>query len=259
MFAPALSDGNDGFSKEYFAKLASLEGKNFWFRSRNKLLIWALRKHFPHITSFLEIGCGTGFVLTGIHQAFPDWRLAGSEVFTQGLTFAQNRLAGVSLFQMDARLIPFDAEFDVIGAFDVLEHIDEDQTVLSQMFQAVKPGGGILVTVPQHRFLWSTLDDYSFHKRRYSRRELVDKAKRAGFTVLMVTSFVSLLLPMMLLARLRQPKNVADIDPTAELRVSPFLNRILEKVLDLERVAFRAGISFPAGGSLLLVAQKLGI
>jgi SAM-dependent methyltransferase len=57
------------------------------------------------------------------------------------------------LFQMDARKIPFESEFDVIGAFDVLEHIEEDEKALAQIFHAVLPGGGLILTVPQHRFL----------------------------------------------------------------------------------------------------------
>jgi len=141
-FAPDLSIGNDGFATEYFEQLFKLEDENFWFRSRNRLLIWALRKYFPQAESLFEIGCGTGYVLSGIQREFPKLRLYGSDIFNKGLSFAKQRLSDVSLFQMDARKIPFEKEFDVIGAFDVLEHIDEDGIVLQQMFQATKSGGG---------------------------------------------------------------------------------------------------------------------
>src|SRR4030095_1631809 len=103
-----------------------------------------------------------------------------------------------------ARRIPFRGEFDVIGAFDVLEHIKEDEEVLAQMYQATRPRGGVLLTVPQHSFLWSEVDDYSRHVRRYSASELKAKVKRAGFETLRTTSFVSLLLPVMFISRLRQ-------------------------------------------------------
>jgi ubiquinone/menaquinone biosynthesis C-methylase UbiE len=141
-FAPGLAAGNDGFGAGYFEQLFKVEAGNFWFRSRNKLLLWALRKYFPHAENFFEIGCGTGYVLSGIQREFSSLRLYGSDIFSNGLLFAQQRLSDVSLFQMDARRIPFEKEFDVIGAFDVLEHIDEDGIVLQQMFQATKPGGG---------------------------------------------------------------------------------------------------------------------
>ena len=143
-FAPGLAAGNDGFGAEYFEQLFKVETTNFWFRSRNRLLIWALGKYFPHAESFFEIGCGTGYVLSGIKREFPNIRLYGSDIFSNGLSFAKQRLSDVSLSQMDARQIPFEKEFDAIGAFDVLEHIDEDDVVLQQMFQATKPGGGYI-------------------------------------------------------------------------------------------------------------------
>src|SRR4030095_11666933 len=149
--------------------------------------------------TFLEIGCGTGFVLSGVKEALPSLTLAGSEIFSEGLGFAAQRLPDVDLFQMDARRIPFREEFDVIGAFDVLEHIQEDEAVLTQMYAATKKGGGILITVPHHPFLWSGSDEFARHARRYKTRELCDKVRRAGFHVLRVTSFVSVLLPALIL------------------------------------------------------------
>jgi len=255
-FAPDLAARNDGFCAESFEKLFKLEAANFWFRSRNHLLIWALRRFYPQAGSFIEIGCGTGYVLSGIHREFPTLRLCGSDISSHGLSFAEQRLSDVTFFQMDARRIPFEAEFDVLGGFDVLEHIAEDDVVLSQMFQAIKPGGGIMLTVPQHRFLWSYKDEYSCHKRRYTRKELVGKVKQAGFEIVRATSFVSLLLVPMLLSRMRQRRPQGNWDATAELRIGGFLNTLLEKVLGLERILIRCGLSFPAGGSLLVIAKR---
>jgi SAM-dependent methyltransferase len=245
-----------GFSPDFFAELFQQECGNYWFRSRNRLLIQTLQRFFPHAHSLLEIGCGTGFVLLGFHQAFPHLQLYGSELFNEGLVFANQRLPGITLLQMDARCISYEMEFDVIGAFDVLEHIQEDEGVLSQMFHAVKPGGGILITVPQHRFLWSVVDEHAFHKRRYSRRELVAKVERAGFRVIRTTSFVSLLLPLLVLSRLKRHITRANFNPLAEYNISKTLKDWLEKVLNFERAAIDRGISFPAGGSLLLIAIR---
>src|SRR5215475_3101671 len=71
-FAPTLARESEGFEAEYFPRLAEQEAGNFWFRSRNRLLVWALRQYFPQAQNFLEIGCGTGFVLSGLRGAFPD-------------------------------------------------------------------------------------------------------------------------------------------------------------------------------------------
>jgi SAM-dependent methyltransferase len=255
-FAPELAQKSEGFDARYFATLVALEPGSFWFRSRNRLLCWALEHYFPDAQSFFEIGCGTGFVLAHIRKEFQQLTVAGSEVFSKGLSFASERLPGVDLFQMDARQIPFESEFDLIGAFDVLEHIGDDELVLSQMHRAVRKGGGILLTVPQHSFLWSEVDEYSRHVRRYSVSELKAKVKRAGFRTLRATSFVSLLLPLMLIARLKRRPANREFDPAAEFRLSAPANYLLERVMDVERAMIRLGVSFPAGGSLLLIAKR---
>jgi hypothetical protein len=109
--------------------------------------------------------------------------------------------------------------------------------------------------VPHHQFLWSRADEYARHVRRYTTRESIDKVKRAGFEVARVTSFVSLLLPLMIISRFTQKFRKQD-DPTSELRINPMLNAGFEKTLDLERRIIRTGLSFPLGGSLLVVAHR---
>lgn len=254
-FAPELA-ADAGFKDAYFDELAQLEAKNFWFRSRNRLIQWALRRYFPRAQNFLEVGCGTGFVLSGVSSAFPRLKLGGSEISSVGLAHAARRVPGAQLCQMDARAIPFADEFDVLGAFDVLEHIHEDEAVLHQMYRAVRPGGGMLLTVPQHDFLWSRTDAHACHVRRYAAQDLAAKVDAAGFRVERMTSFVSLLLPLMMASRAWQPGADAQYDPLAELRIGSVANALLEKIMDAERLAIRAGLNFPAGGSLLLVARK---
>lgn len=253
-FAPELAGG--GWDPELFAPLAAAEPGHFWFEARNRLIVWALRAHFPAARRFLEVGCGTGFVLAGVRRAFPEWELAGSELFPAGLEFAGGRVPDAALYQVDARRLPFREEFDVAGAFDVLEHVPEDEAVLAALYGAVRPGGGILLTVPQHPALWSAVDDLARHQRRYTRAELVGKVRRAGFRVERVTSFVSVLLPLMAASRLLERAGTGRHDPAAEFRLPPRVNRLFTRALDAERALIERGLSFPAGGSLLLAASR---
>lgn len=248
---------NTGFKVHYFKELVELEAKNFWFRVRNKLIIWALRKYSPDFESFLEIGCGTGFVISGISQQFPNAYLRGSEYLEEGLEYARRRLPSVEFEKMDARHIPYDSALDTIGAFDVLEHIIEDEVVLQQIYKALKPGGTVFITVPQHRWLWSEVDEYACHVRRYTAKELRQKVSHAGFCIIRSTSFVSMLLPAMYLSRLiRQKRTGKKIDTAAELRINPIINRIFEWVLNFELTLIRIGVDWPVGGSRFLVARK---
>lgn len=255
-FAPELAQGASGYDPAHFAELARLEAGNFWFRARNRLIAWAIGHYFGGARNLFEVGCGTGFVLAGIAAAFPALKLAASEAASAGLEYASARAPGASLMQMDARRIPFRNEFDVIAAFDVIEHIEDDRAVLAGLRAAAAPGGGVLLTVPQHPFLWSEYDVRAGHVRRYRARELRDKAVEAGLEVVRMTSFVTLLLPLMLASRLAQHRPRGDYDPLAELRISPWLNWPLEQALAIERLMVRSGISFPAGGSLLVVARR---
>jgi SAM-dependent methyltransferase len=254
-WAPELAKCNDGFPENSFEGLARVEEGSFWFRARNAIIVWALRKYFPSFQSLLEVGCGTGFVLSGIAKAFPHARTTGSEIYTAGLAFAAKRLPGAELLQMDARKLPYEAEFDVVGAFDVIEHILEDELVLQNFYRALKPGGGCVITVPQHRWLWSPVDEAACHQRRYSARELHAKVEAAGFHVLRSTSFVTFLLPLMLASRFAAKRSGQAGDSEA-LAINSTLDRALELVMSVERRLITWGLNFPFGGSRLLIATK---
>jgi trans-aconitate methyltransferase len=248
---------NIGFQAHYFKELAELEAGNFWFRARNKLILWALHKYSPELKSFLEIGCGTGFVISAISKHYPETKLSGSEYLEEGLVYARQRVPGAEFTQMDARHIPYESELDAIGAFDVLEHIEEDEAVLQQIYKALKPSGVVFITVPQHRWLWSAVDEYACHVRRYSANELHQKVCRAGFEIIRSTSFVSTLLPAMYLSRLlKRNKMDVSMDAMAELRINLILNKLFEWLLNSELALIRVGVALPVGGSRLLVARK---
>lgn len=255
-FAPESDETAFEFDPELYPGLATLEKGHFWFENRNLLVIWALQYYFPRAKNLIEIGCGTGFVLSGIHRKFPALKLFGVDIYSEALPFVKSRLPKVTLFQMDARHIPFKEEFDVAGAFDVLEHVAEDELVLSQMYSSVRPGGGIILTVPQHKFLWGKADTAAYHKRRYEKQELAKKVGLAGFQVLRVAGFVSLLFPVMLMSRFQMRYKKKQYDPLAELKIKPFPNQLLKSISGIERFMIERGISFPFGGSLLVVAKK---
>ena len=256
-FAPELADAGGGFDPASFAVLAALEDRNFWFRARNRLIVWALQRWQPDTKRHLEVGCGTGYVLSAVRRAFPAAEITGTEVFLSGLQYASSRLPGIELLQMDARHLPYVDEFDSVGAFDVIEHIEEDERVLAQMAKALRIGGVLLLTVPQHRWLWSAQDDAAHHVRRYTAGELRQKVALADLRIEFETSFVSLLLPLMALSRLRRRGRPAgELDPNDDLAPPRWLGLVLDAVMMLERELIVWGARLPAGGSRLLIARK---
>ncbi|MDQ3203392.1 MAG: class I SAM-dependent methyltransferase [Pseudomonadota bacterium] len=252
-----MSSGHTPFPKVAFESLAASEARHWWFRARNRLILWVLRSRTGNFRNFLEIGCGTGFVLDGISRDFPEAKLFGTEYFEEGLAHARRRIPTATFEQLDARLMSDVDRYDMIGAFDVIEHIDEDEAVLANISRALHVGGHLLVTVPQHRWLWSEADERACHVRRYSRKELIERVRKAGLDVQYVTSFVSLLVPLMWLSRQRAGQKTAE--KNSEFDISDTTNRMLEFVMKLELKLIQLGIHLPFGGSLLLLAKKTSV
>lgn len=255
-FAPELALSNDGTPEGAHHRLEEMQATSFWFRARNRLIQDLVGRYFADAQDVLEIGCGTGFVLSGIRSALPSARLVASEVYSHGLPYAARRVSSPCEFlQMDARAVPFSGEFDLIGAFDVLEHIDEDDAVIAEMARALRAGGGLLITVPQHRWLWSRFDEESFHRRRYARGQLAQALRDRGFRVLLETSFVFFLLPLMILQRLGAGQR-RGYDPAGEFALPVVVEKSFEALLDLERQLIKMRLRLPLGGSQVVVAVK---
>lgn len=252
----ASGEAGEGYDTWFFERFSKLEANNFWFCARNRLIVWALRRYFPAVQSFLEIGCGTGFVLAEIERTMNYPRIAGMDLYQEGLSCVRRRVKKAELFQADIRKFSKENEFDLIGAFDVLEHIQEDEDALKRIYAAVRKGGGLIITVPQHKFLWSSTDAISFHARRYEAAELKEKIERAGFKVKDMVPFVSLLMPFALLRRLIKFKSLDEKGVFWELKLPRVLNWIFEQILNFELFLIKMNLRFPFGSSLLVVAKK---
>jgi SAM-dependent methyltransferase len=256
MFAPVLADTISGMDPSNFEMLSKVEAEHFWFVVRNELIVGLIDTFFPDARQFLEVGCGTGSVLQAIAGSRPWNRLVGAELHPSGLVHARTRLpSNVEFVQMDARMIPGCDIFDLVGAFDVLEHIADDEGVLRGMRAATQIDGGIIVAVPQHPWLWSRADDIAHHQRRYRRGELEAKLIRSGFEVLFTSSFTALLLPLMIASRWR--RSTRDDDVFREFRLNHYLNLIFAAILRAEIRMTLAGLNWFAGGSRVVVGRAV--
>lgn len=260
-YAPEMALSHDDYPSEGFDVTAAVEARSFWCRTRIRIIrnIIECYADRDRTLDMLDIGCGIGGMVGGL-QSLGRLNLTGSEIYLSGLKYARSRLPAAEFIQLDATKIPFRDAFDIIGAFDVLEHIDEDETVMASVRDALRPGGLFLITVPQYPWMWSHLDDIVHHKRRYTRSELVRKLRASGFDVLRTTSFVSLLFPPMVVSRFlsRRRERSADTAKEFESEVSlpgP-LNAAFDAVMRVDEVLIRMGLSLPFGGSLLAVARR---
>lgn len=260
--APDLADTISGFDPADFDYLSVAELGHFWFTARRRLIVALAEKYAPGARRFLEIGCGSGNVISAIARSRRWDRILGTEIHPRGLHLARPRLPdNVELMQLDARRIPFRESFDLAGAFDVLEHIAEDERVMAEIAKTLVEGGIFLATVPQHPWLWSASDDVAHHERRYRRGELEEKLERAGFGIVFSTSYTVLLLPVMALSRVLSRRTPDTRDPREvarqEFEISPLINSLLTMIVTAEVTMTERGIRWPAGGSRVVVARKL--
>jgi SAM-dependent methyltransferase len=242
------------FPKDAFHELSKVEEKNWWFRSRNAIILWFFKNKILPFKNFLEVGCGTGFVMQVLSRHFDFVSFEGIEFFGEGLEFARNRVPIAKFSPKEVTKMELYQKYDAIGAFDVLEHIEQDMLALEKISQSLKPGGSLVITVPQHKWLWSAIDDYACHARRYTKSEIHNKVIQSGLEIKYSSSFVFILLPLMLISRLFKRKEI--IDPLAEFKIPRGVNWVLEIIMKIECFFLKIGVCFPLGGSRFLHAIK---
>jgi SAM-dependent methyltransferase len=248
----------DGFDAHVFEFLFKMEQKHFWHIGRRELILDTIKgARLAPDSRILEIGCGNGSVLAFLKQN--GLNIAGGDIFLEGLRFCRQRAGAVPLFQINILALPFINDFDMIGLFDILEHIDDDEKALREVNQALKPGGKILLTVPAHGFLWRQADEAAAHKRRYSRADIIAKLERNGFNIRKISFFISFFLPLFLVFKvankLFKGGNRQDIKSIIEFRTVPVVNEICLWLLRLENRMIKR-FNLPFGASFLVLAEK---
>ena len=261
-FEATVDDRGQGeYSRAAMELTPDVVEQSFWVRSRNRVFSELIVSYCQqsNISSFFELGCATGDFLSYLNSHARWLDLSGSDNMPEAVSAAKAALPGIPVFRLDAKKLSRDNELEAIGAFDLLEHINEDELVMSQAYQALKSGGLFFISVPQHKFMWSQLDQKIQHKRRYSRPELLQKLEVAGFHIEYVTSLVSLLFPAMVLQRYIVDKVVVketDEDISPYVSFNPLLNWIFDKLMRGDEFFIRRRISLPFGGTLVAVARK---
>jgi SAM-dependent methyltransferase len=236
--------------REGVERKAELERRHWWYRGRTEVVRAALTR-LPVVSGsrVLEVGCGTGHNLAWLEAVGP---AQGLEVNPDAVEWARN--AGRKVDTGDVEELPFaDGEFGLLACFDVLEHVADDRTALAEMRRVTADGGTLLLTAPAYPRLFSSHDEAAGHRRRYARRPLLDLARAARWEPVLSTHFNLLLLPIAASLRLATRRRPARREARSDLLRTPAgLDRVLEWPLRAEAAVVRAGVSLPAGLSILL-------
>lgn len=257
-----------GFSAERRDHLTEIERSHFWFPPRRDLLARLLEEQLPaEPARILELGCGTGEFLASLVESdpltpHPIECAVGVEGHPASLERARDRSTRPIWIHGDASALPLaDAQFDVVVALDVLEHV-EPKAFLREAHRLLRPGGAILLSVPAFPSLWSGLDEAAGHRKRYRIADLTEECAAAGLRIKGHTHYQCLLFPLVWMSRRWTRASGAVSKPSS--RPMPFERRpragVGRALLEINRFEVRAfaGRTLPFGSSLMAWGHKSG-
>ena len=239
--------------RSVYDRMNELEATHWWFVARRKVIATFVARELkgraqPRI---LEAGCGSGGNLAilarfGQVDAFEyDGGAREHAVMKSGLDIRFGALPDD---------LPFDdRRYDLIGLFDVLEHVEDDSASLAALAGRLKTGGRILVTVPAFPFLWSKHDVRHHHFRRYTRASLAEAARQAGLKVSYCSYFNAFLFPLAVTARAM--KRLTGRDTPDDTLPPAWLNGVMARIFGFESRVLKAA-RFPVGLSLAAVLER---
>lgn len=234
-----------------------LDETYWWFVGRRAILDRVLRRFGRRCRKAVDVGCGSGrnMQLLSCHA---DW-VMGFDRSPAALELASAH--GFPTSQADGQAIPLaDSSVDLLTAFDVLEHLDDDLAALDEFHRVLRPDGLLLVTVPAYRFLWSEHDEALMHRRRYIASELHAKLTRTGFQV--IKRSYAVFFTFFPIVGYRLFRGLIPKDPLApkasHIMLPPFLNRFLILLLRFEALML-GRMNLPWGTSIVALAQKTPI
>ena len=236
-----------------YDRMSELEATDWWFVARRGLIAALIAHRLPRRADarILEAGCGSGGNLAmlgrfGTVDAFEYDALARAQA-------RQKSLVDVQFGALPSDL-PFDGRtYDLIGLFDVLEHVEADTATLAALSGRLADRGAILVTVPAFPFLWSRHDERHQHYRRYTRASLTAVAEKAGLRVSHAGYFNFFLFPAAVAAR--GLKRLTGSETPDDRMPGPLMNRVLTRVFSFERHLV-GRMRLPFGLSLAAVLEK---
>jgi SAM-dependent methyltransferase len=236
--------------------LFRVEQTHWWHIGRRRILEEFVADICRQVTDrrarILDVGCGTGANLLMLSK-YGD--AEGVDISEDALAFCRER--GLDKVKLGAAEdLPYDdGTFDLVTAFDVVEHMDDDLAGLKEMRRVLRPGGRVLLFVPTFMFLWGLQDDVSHHRRRYRLPELARVLQQAGFKIERTTyANITFFLPILTIRKLMQLTGV-KAESENNINVSAF-NGLLGRLFSAERLVLRR-MNLPFGVSGLCVAKAV--
>lgn len=241
-----------------YKKMFDAEERHFWFRASRQIVQGWLERAMAEAgmdrsARLVDVGAGTGGMLA---RLVGTCQTLGVEYAPAGVAFARSR--GLDVVRGGLPDLPLrDGTFDLALSMDVFEHVEDDVAAMRGIRRALRPGGRLITTVPALQWLWSEHDVALHHHRRYHKAEFAERLERAGFEIVHLSYYNSLLLPpiaaVRLAGRLRGrggPAQPGQMPASDVGEVPGPLNELLTRIFASESSLLRM-TNLPVGASLI--------
>ncbi|WP_147125080.1 class I SAM-dependent methyltransferase [Shimia ponticola] len=237
-----------------YTETHKVQSTHWWYQGRLAILTAVFDRYLTRGSDarILEIGAGSG-VNIPLLQEFG--QVEAVEMHPGGRAMIAERFEGVDVRDgalPDAAVFAGQT-YDVVGMFDVLEHVEPHVEALVAIRENLSPDGRLFLTVPAYQWLWSQHDEAMHHFRRYNADGLRSAFEEAGWQVEQVGYFNTILFPLALIARLKDRILRPAISSGMSVP-SGFVNRLFHRLFASEARRVAKG-GYPFGLSLMVVAK----
>ncbi len=211
---------------------------------------WIAARLRPHIKSpVLEVGAGTGNISSFFtnHKDLTLTDIDESLVKYLSAKFKSKKNVHAEVFDISRSLSKVKNQFKTVFSVNVLEHIKDDNLALINMNKLLVKNGKLVVLVPAKKNAFKSLDKHLGHYRRYEKKELALKIKKAGFEVESIEYFNVLGLLSWI---------IRDFISGGHPHLKPDQVKLFDFFVPILK-AIEPSIGLPFGISLIAVGKKL--
>ncbi len=245
-------------NSDYLQKYYHYERNHWWFLVREKIIRQLLNASLPENRQLkiLNAGAATG---RSSQMLMEYGEVISLEKDHNTCIFLRETL-NMNVVEGDLESLPFEEDsFDVVCVFDVIEHIEQQDAAVAELYRVCKPGGWIYCSVPAFSFLWGSHDDVNHHKRRYTKKSITGVLGKRFIieysTYFNMLLFIPIWFSRGMLQRMRRTQKMVSDFESGSLVNSQFFSRIFKAVFSIELILLRY-FTLPFGVSILVRARK---
>jgi 2-polyprenyl-3-methyl-5-hydroxy-6-metoxy-1,4-benzoquinol methylase len=256
IFDKKIVENHSDYNAKGLDNLFKAENKHFWFITRKEFILQEMKSIIDMSDNIIEIGAGTGNVARYLKENNYT-NISVGEMHLNGLKYAKD-YGIANCYQFNLLDTPFENEFDTVCMFDVLEHIEDDNLALQNIYTSLNDNGKVILTVPSHMWLWNRSDTIAGHKVRYTKNGLIQKLKNNGFEIVTARYFFISIVAFLYLRTVLNKDDKSDVKEEEygnDISINPIMNNIL---LFMSRLENKINRYLPNifGGSLFIIARK---